>query len=230
MNPDELHRIVNRASYRAAIADAQQVIASALETYGEPAVVAVSGGKDSVAMAHLVSLQCRPAILWNDSGLELPESGAVVRALADLLGLPLVVARGNATEEGATDESAIRAPSRAALRAIGARVEFVGLRAEESRRRRMVIAKYGPHHVSPSWGCGVAWPMRRWRAADSLAYIEENGLPLHPAYRDTIWARREDVRTSWAYDEDRISVGEAEIVRRKYPELFRKLREAGRCQ
>jgi 3'-phosphoadenosine 5'-phosphosulfate sulfotransferase (PAPS reductase)/FAD synthetase len=230
---DIIYRRAFRRHYENVIADAKYVIGEALKIFGYPAAVSISGGKDSVAMAHLVSLYCRPILVWNDSGLEMPESREVVRRTALMLGLRLEIAKGNALEQelqgGCTDDDCIKKPVREALARVGARVDFVGLRADESHRRKMVINKYGPIFFSKTWRCGKAWPMRKWKAEDSLAYLDDYSLPVHPAYCDSVWGKRENVRTSWAFDADRIPCGESEIVRRKYPELFRKLREAGRC-
>lgn len=235
---DRLHRLANARSYRAVIDDAHRIVQQALERYGEPAAVGVSGGKDSVAMCHIVAQYCRPTIIWNDSGLELPESESVVRDLAQRLGLTVVVARGadalamqvalgpeqSRMQVRQIDETCIAAPVRDALREIGAKVEFVGLRAKESRRRKMVLAKYGPIYESKRWGCAIAWPMRRWSAADVFAYIDEHNLPLHPAYARTEWAERDSIRVSWAWDPSRERLGEMEYLRRYYPGLYHRIR------
>lgn len=235
---DRLYRSTHAAAYRRVVDDAHAVAVAALERFGEPAAVGVSGGKDSVAMCHVVAQHCRPTIIWNDSGLELPESEGIVRALADQLGLDVVVARGidalaRKIEIGAvaaaerakeTDELAIIAPVRDALRSIDAALEFVGLRQAESQARRMLIATHGPAHQSKRWQCGIAWPMRKWRAADVFAYIDEHGLPLHPAYLRTQWQDRDDIRVSWVWDSSRENTGDIEYLRRHYPALYRRIR------
>jgi phosphoadenosine phosphosulfate reductase len=241
---DRLHRHAHARSYRAAINDAHSIVRDALTVFGEPAAVGLSGGKDSVAMCHIVAEHCRPVIIWNDSGLELPESEGIVLTLAARLGLDVVVARGvdafersieiaaetSSNREGRLqrlDEHAIMHPVRDALVRVGAKVEFVGLRSAESRRRKIVIAKHGPICKSKRFGCGIAWPMRRWSAADVFAYIDDHGLPLHPAYSRTGWAERDEIRVSWLWDISRESKGDLEYLRRYYPDVYQRVRTAG---
>jgi phosphoadenosine phosphosulfate reductase len=235
---DRLHRSVNAYSYRRAISDAHRIVEIALERFGEPAAVGLSGGKDSVAMCHIVAQHCRPQIIWNDSGLELPESESIVRAVAAQLGLSVIVAKGrnalttqlewgmekSKKKVKTIDEQCIVSPVREVLRDLGIRVEFVGLRAQESRRRKMVLAKHGAMYLSQRWSCGIAWPLREWKTADVFAYIEEHGLPLHPAYARTNWSDRDSIRVSWAWDPSRERIGDMEYLRRFYPQLFHRIK------
>lgn len=237
MLSDRLHRTTNRRAYQRSIDDAHRIVQEALKRFGEPAAVGVSGGKDSVAMCHVVAQHCRPLVIWNDSGLELPESEGIVSELAALLGLEVCVAKGvdalelelgeTQTSAARTDELCIIAPVREAIATRGVRVEFVGLRAAESRRRKMVLAMHGPIYDSQRFGCGIAWPMRRWSTADIFAYIDEHSLPLHPAYTRTEWADRDSIRVSWAWDSTRERVGDLEYVRRYYPALYQRIRSHG---
>ncbi len=228
---DAIYRAANARHYLRLIDDAHAVIRMALGMAGGARVaVGVSGGKDSVAMCHLVAQHCRPIIIYNDSGLEMPESIDVVRALADRLELDVHVAAGDAVAlelAGRRNYDAIVRPVQQAIRDLGIGLEFVGLRRSESRNRRMLIGRYGPVHQSRRWGCLVAWPMRDWLAADVFAYLDEHGLPVHPAYSRDFGVDRDAIRVSWAYDPDRHEDGDAEYVRRHYPALYRRLRDEG---
>jgi 3'-phosphoadenosine 5'-phosphosulfate sulfotransferase (PAPS reductase)/FAD synthetase len=237
---NQVYRKVYAAHYQAVIAGAHRIVAKAVAAYPGPVAVAVSGGKDSVAMAHIVAQHCNPSVLWNDSGLELPESEGVVRSLATMIGARVIVATGDALgikmakgREGAertakhTDQQAIIEPVRKAIAEHGIVLEFVGLRKTECRNRRIMLCKYGPIHENKRWGCVTAWPMMDWEGADCLAYIEEHELPLHPAYLRTPWERRHEARVSWVWDSTREKMGELELMRRWYPALYQRLREAG---
>lgn len=243
---DALYRSANRTKYLRVVSDAHAVVIDALRNFGEPAVVAVSGGKDSVAMTHVVAQHCRPIIMWNDSGLEMPESGDIVHRLAKQLRLSLEVAKGDGMiiklsktrDEIVDDESMDDAsgdtarrcmidPQREMLRKLNAMVEFVGLRMNESRKRRMLIGHNGSWIRSNMWGCGVAWPMRYWGADDVFAYIDEYSLPLHPAYSRVFGQQRNNIRVSWIWDSARTGDGGMEYMRRYYPELWRRLRTIG---
>jgi len=193
-------------------------------------------------MAHLVAQQCRPLAIWNDSGLELPESGDVVRETCRQLGLELAIAKGDAlgiklrkgrTKAEATaihtDMHAIINPVRDLLDQRGITCNFVGLRIDESRVRKIAIFKNGAVHESKRWGRGVAWPMRRWTASDCYAYMDAHGLPVHPAYSRTLWAHgdRNKIRVSWVWDSTRETQGDLEYLKHFYPRLFARLRQLG---
>jgi len=245
MIEDGLHRHVHARHYRSVIDDANRLIQEALTRFGEPVAVALSGGKDSVCMAHLVSQHCRPLIVWNDSGLELPESEGIVKAVCEQLGLDLAIAKGDAmgikirkgrTEAfrtaRQTDQEAIIAPVLSVLSEHRISCNFVGLRAAESPTRKMVIAQKGPVHTSKRWARGVAWPMRNWTASDCYAYMDEHQLPVHPAYTRTQWAHgdRNRIRVSWVWDSTRENQGDLEYMRRFYPQIYRQLRSLGLVQ
>ena len=238
----EAYRKANSYLYSKHIRNAEEIIRVALLQCKNPAI-ALSGGKDSVAMAGLVCKFCSPKIIWNDSGLELPESKSIIYEIADRFGLEIIVAKGCAIEEAEAigrgelsryDKKVINSidtiinPVRKALIEHGIDLEFVGLRKKESIKRRMLLSQYGPIHYSKKWGIKIAWPMMNWDGRDCLAYICENNLPIHPAYlmaSDPAMAR-----VSWAFDTAREAPAETEVVRRNYPEIYRKLREAGLCQ
>ena len=230
MNRDALHRLANARQYAAVQADAHAVIADAIaQANGGLIAVGVSGGKDSVAMLHLVLAHCRsPHVIFNDSGLETPEARPLVEGLCASFGLQMHVAEGNAielAERGEDTNRAIFEPVIRALEEIGAALEFVGLRSCESKARRMTIARHGPIHQSKRFGRLIAWPMRRWTAPDVFAYLDEHKLPLHPAYLRASARDRDATRVSWAYDPDRDCFGDAEMTRRQYPALYRRLKD-----
>lgn len=65
-----------------------------------------------------------------------------------------------------------------------------GVRAEESRIRRIAQARWGDA------GPGACRPLGRWKGTDVYAYLYRHGLPVHPAYAmsyggtlDRIWLR-----------------------------------------
>jgi len=59
---------------------------------------------------------------------------------------------------------------------------FVGLRAEESRGRRMSLNMYGKLHWAKSGQCRVC-PLADWKTADIAAYTYANKLPLLDSYK-----------------------------------------------
>jgi|GEM_PF-4797616 len=238
----KLYRQMNSYHYSKMIKRARTIIERALSQSARPAI-ALSGGKDSVAMAGIVCQFCKPLVIWNDSGLEMPESKTIVYAVAEMFGLEVIVAKGCAMEEaekvakGELSKTSTKVmqsldtivgPVKKSLADNYVDLEFVGLRKGESLTRKMLLCKYGPIHESKRWGIVIAWPMMDWDGADCLAYITEHDLPLHPAYlRDDNPA---DVRVSWAFDKTRQQPAETEHLKRTYPQIYRKLREIGLCQ
>jgi 3'-phosphoadenosine 5'-phosphosulfate sulfotransferase (PAPS reductase)/FAD synthetase len=196
--------------------------------------VAVSGGKDSIAMCGIVCEFCKPVIIWNDSDFELPESYFVIKQISDMYNLKIIIAKGNAYDKvliASNDdviEDVIIRPVKKVMIENNIDIEFVGLRQSESKKRKMLLRKYGPIHESKRWGITIAWPMTRWEGIDCLAYITENNLPLHPAYMRS--KNPEKTRVSWIFDWSREQPSETEYVRKYYPEIYRKLREKNICQ
>ncbi len=63
------------------------------EKVGKPVIVSYSGGKDSLVALHLtLETGIRPHILFNNTGIEMPETVETVRRTAERYGLPLLVA------------------------------------------------------------------------------------------------------------------------------------------
>ena len=240
---DKLYRLTHKWQYEKAKKDADRVIIEALERFGETSAIGISGGKDSIAMLGMVIKHTKPLVIYNDSGLELPDSLPVVKKACDLYGLDLHIAKPVESaleqlkrmgvesfcykEKGTRlDEEVIFAPIKKLLDKLGVSVEFVGLRAAESKGRLITIKKFGGMHQSKKYGCGIAWPMRYWTAQDVLAFIDELGLPLHPAYTRTSKAiNRADIRVSWSlWSQNSLKAEEITYIRQFYPKFFSEIR------
>ncbi len=63
------------------------------EKVGKPVIVSYSGGKDSLAALHLtLEAGIKPYVLFNNTGIELPETVESVKRIVDKYGLELLVA------------------------------------------------------------------------------------------------------------------------------------------
>lgn len=233
---DKLYRITRKNEYLRCQIDAESIIKKALCYNRENIAVAVSGGKDSVVLAHMVSKQCKPFLLFTDSGLEPPESVGIVHELSKKLNLEIITEKRDAIQwlkENGRDKSkgskididCIDAPTKSLLSKYKIGTEFVGLREEESKKRRFLIRTNGVVFENKKWGCITAYPLRRWTARDVFAYIDEYKLPLHPAYTRTSWQERDKIRVSWIWDVDFENRGAIEYLRKFYPQIYKKLRE-----
>lgn len=145
--------------------------------------ISVSWGKDSVAAAHL-ALQVAPTavVRWARARhVETPECeqvrdaflamhpGARYEEIEYEFPVPLRF------EPGHED-----APDFDALGQVLAGRHVSGIRAEESRIRRISIHHRGPVTVN------TCRPLARWQATDVFAFLHREGLPVHPAYAMTM--------------------------------------------
>jgi 3'-phosphoadenosine 5'-phosphosulfate sulfotransferase (PAPS reductase)/FAD synthetase len=145
--------------------------------------VAYSGGKDSTVLLHL-ALQVQQDIdvfHWDHGSQLMPrEIQAEIIANAKQLGAKnLIVETSPAVERGDMRENwrgwyKVFWGSLAKVKKIhGWQMQFVGLRNEESHKRRAKIRK-------PTKG--EAYPLADWTYLDIWAYIVSNGLPYPKVY------------------------------------------------
>lgn len=144
-----------------------------------PDYCGVSWGKDSVVVAHL----CRrvdpgiPLVYMIDGEWENPDCRLVRDAfLADYPGAYFEYVTPPQLQTAPDGRVwPIWADFRVAKRAHGPRY-VSGVRAQESRVRRMRAAKYG--ESSPN----TCAPITYWQAEHVFAYLARHGLPIHPVY------------------------------------------------
>lgn len=149
--------------------------------------VSVSWGKDSVVLADL-ALRTDPdlPLVWIvEQGIENPYCRLVAAAFCRRDPAPRYVelpcyhdslARlsdgGRASDSRETPE--FRSACRRAERMFGRRI--VGIRSEESGRRRISAAVHG---IATQRVCR---PLLSWRGAEIFAYLAQRRLPVHPNY------------------------------------------------
>lgn len=205
--------------------------------------IACSGGKDSVAMLHLI--QCASAeptpVLWHDSGVEWPGVEQVFARLKDRQLVPaLHVVRpkhdvielkrrqlAGEISAASKDRLALFAPLAAAVRAAGYDAAAVGLRQEESRARAVDRATHGPIYRRRD-GILRCLPLADWTWRDVFAYSVTHRLPLHPIYSAPLLdlEHRGRIRLSWWLSTDHWRHGEIAWVRDNYPDIYARLRQA----
>jgi phosphoadenosine phosphosulfate reductase len=188
------------ARHRRALDSARALVREALSL--GPAYVAVSGGKDSVALLGIVREIAPDLPAWHiDSGMETPETLAV---LAQVCGLrtasPALDIATMAEMVGAWGYTGpkklpgqwhwsdsdwkrilIDEPSAALCAEHGYRVVLTGCRADESRARGKRVARWGAIKERKD-GIVHAWPLAYWTGLDSLAYCHQQGLPISGIY------------------------------------------------
>ncbi len=208
----------------------EEAVSFIREIVGEkklPVVVSFSGGKDSLATYLLVEKALgKVPILFNDTGLELPETVEYVRRFAEKKKLKLLVA-----DAGKKFYEALKVmgpPARdyrwcckvAKLSPIASLVNrefpegvlsFVGQRALESARRaispRVWRNRWLPKIVAAS-------PIQYWSALDVWLYLIREKVEFNPLYLEGF-----DRLGCWLCPATEL--GELEAVAEKHPELWK---------
>lgn len=209
-----------------------------------PGFVAFSGGKDSLVSLHL-ALQVDPNIpvCFYDSGLEFPENIEYIQYLANLYNINLHIIKSDPSildilhKEATLDhkrtpvhlkaslvEAKIIEPSRKAHEQFGAG-RIWGLRAEESRERRMLLlgnkgsfeSKTGERITSPVWN---------WTTDQIFGYIEEHNIPLNPVYSKLrlLGVEEKGLRVGSIIDGSNLDFGRITWLKRGWPEIYDQLR------
>lgn len=162
---------------------AKEIIRKALEE--ERCYVGYSGGKDSTAMLHLVLQQCRSILVvhWDYGPGFMPrEIEEAIIANARAIGAKnLSIHTSEKYQEFHRPDFAVFAREYIGrvlprLRSRGYSCSFVGLRAEESCKRKRRI-KRREYIVTRE-----AWPLADWTWMDVWAHIISNDLPYLSHY------------------------------------------------
>lgn len=156
--------------HRRAVREAEDIIRGALERAQRP-YVAFSGGKDSTVMAHLVLQQMPGILVWHAWSIwRPPEVEAEMDGIAQALGAKRYrVVRGLGGR--------LHGQHVPRLLEEGHDLVFVGLRSEESGKRRRRIARRLYITDIPE-----SWPIASWTWMDVWAYIVSHDLPYLGAY------------------------------------------------
>jgi phosphoadenosine phosphosulfate reductase len=144
-----------------------------------------------------LSVDKRVPVVWFDSGWEFPEHRAYVHDLANVLGLrfypmltadPVAALRASgllnhAAAHGPVPDlfdTLIAAPSALAHAQFGPGTLW-GLRADESRGRRLLLSRSNGtvHRVDGTVATSPIWD---WRKGDAAAYLASNGVAVSPVY------------------------------------------------
>lgn len=206
----------------------------------------LSGGKDSTALAGLL-VESGIDVQWchAHSSLNLPDTLKTTEAVADKLDLAFDIiepeqdaleALSMLPKEKSIFESARgflgRFTSGALLIQYGYEGEwdghFDGVRAEESRQRKIMLYQYGPVYQSKldrKWTCR---PLAWWSAMDVLAFCVSRDLPIHPYYELCVNAYNvplNTIRIDWLFAvNDGINArGACAPIKRFYPGVWNRI-------
>lgn len=185
---------------------------------------AVSWGKDSVVVAHLMrSVAPDVPLVYLRQSTENPDCAAVRADYASRFPgqryaeVPVVYGGERVSHKAGPWKRAIAAT----VREFGATV--MGIRADESSVRRLSVLHLG---LSTRTTCRpIAW----WTAADVFAYLAVRELPVHPVYAmlgNGRWPR-DRVRTASIGGQDGTGNGRREWEQEYYGDVLRRV-ESGR--
>ena len=171
--------------------------------------VALSGGKDSTAVAHLARrVDPSTPLVFYDSGAEFPQTlrwmertqeewGGIVRipAVPDAVSLfeqeGFLTGRptdGKQRSSRSLHRVLIEEPEACARRMLGCDWNLLGLRADESPGRSLALVRGRGETVRHDRGgefvSGSFSPIWRWRAAHVHTYLTRNRVPMSSLYRD----------------------------------------------
>jgi len=219
---------------------------SAIEEYllRDTFYMSFSGGKDSLALLHLVSTIKAVPIVFIDSGAELDATHNCISEI-EALGhkvlryypkLSIVEMCKQAAFWGAeTDnevtwklsqwrETLLNEPARRALADTGVSAICLGLRKSENRGRLMMLNKYGIEFVRQD-GMKIFSPIANWHGDDVIAYCLENDLPISSEYLSPADSMRdrESRRTGTMLGTSGTTHGRFQVFRREHPALWAKM-------
>ncbi len=207
--------------------------------------VMMSGGKDSTALTHLVCAEMgyKFPIGSEKDDLDFPGEEEYVTEIAAMCGAPLHILRppfsaegylrsiaGNLLPDGNLHSRAAKLSKECfynVVEAFSADYEgiFLGLRAKESRGRRMNRICRGLVYQKKA-GQWVAEPLGDWEGIDVYAYLLSRDIPMLPVYKCIALMHKDDpaqIRKSWYVPGDHAAQGGIAWLRRYYPSLFDKL-------
>ena len=200
---------------------ANRLIEAGLELADKPCV-AWSGGKDSTVLLHLVlKFEPRIVVIFNNTGVEFPETLKFVKRLTKEWDLNLHIAKpgeknfwwclehrgypllgktftrrrvGVSDKQRKVIESGARLspaccwyckekPSLDKCRALGIDLTFLGIMADESRRRKFNWMEFGDFYCTKKENMWKVHPLSIWREEDIWEYHRLHSLPLCEIYR-----------------------------------------------
>jgi len=223
MNLPEIARIHAKThQFQAAVNNAGSIIRRALaEKAGW--YVAFSGGKDSTVVAALVREQYPEVpLIWSDDEWFFPETAEYMAHMENLHHI-----RTNAWHAEWFQISGDWKGIPDYANSKGWHGAFLGLRQEESGKRRVYLRTYGPLHFAEKnrqWQCN---PIHNWTWRDVWAYIHTKKLDYNRAYdrMNEIGVEPQQQRIGPFAVERALGYGQLAILKRGWPDLFNRFAE-----
>lgn len=205
--------------------------------------VALSGGKDSVAMAFIVNEAAEKCgknfELWaHMSDASFPGTAETCAKVAEMTGRKLEISRCEQSAFDLLNVDPVKAFGKSGIFFDAVRkynktkdLAFVGVRAYESKRRMKAAKAHGKSFYSVSMGkIDIANPIQWFDVYDVFAAIYEYGAPIHPIYKKTAvnlggnsTGEPQFIRLSYITAKDLWDRGTLVFIKLNYPEIYSKL-------
>jgi phosphoadenosine phosphosulfate reductase len=197
----DMRRIIKERPYQVKLKATKQRVKAWVKMFPGKCAIACSFGKDSMVLLHM-ALQVDPQVLvmFNNSGIEYPETIKLKKQLSTEWDLNLVETRPTKTFWECLKEYGLphvnryinnepkccyhikTQPAMKVIKQLGIQASLVGIRAQESLARLMTICQKGIGYYSPTWGTRMIRPIAEWTETEVWKYHEENNLPINEAY------------------------------------------------
>lgn len=202
--------------------------------------LAISGGKDSVAMAGIVDQAARASgrdfVLWGHvSDASFPGTEETIIATGERLNRQVILDRSPVSAFDVVGQQSARQFGKQGyffeaiarfIRSGGYDLAFVGVRAAESARRRKAARVHGDlfHSTVPA-DCLRSHPILWFRIEHVAAALIDYDLPIHPIY-EKVAVNDRNIRLGYVTALDLVNMGTVVFLRVNYPDLYRKLIDA----
>lgn len=236
----------NSRRFQEKLKDSIDLCAKQLQAHESP-YVALSGGKDSGALAYVVDRAARMTgkeyRIWSHvSDASFPETVETINRIAGKLGRTVdfyesgssaIEAVGGTKERVKFGKSGVFYDS-VRQYAADKDLSFVGVRASESKRRKRAAKVHGQTFHSASMGdVDICYPLLWFRLEDVAATTVMFNIPLHPIYKKQPIdmgknANGENyfIRLGYVTSRDLLDKGTAIFLKLNYPDIFAKLQKA----
>jgi 3'-phosphoadenosine 5'-phosphosulfate sulfotransferase (PAPS reductase)/FAD synthetase len=211
------------------VRQANQIIKEFLRMCSKP-YVSFSGGKDSTVVLHLVSLIDKSIPVFTQfDDLDYPHKKKHCQKILeafDMNNFYMVDTQESVWEMVGTDQKMdandiFYRVIESFLKRVDCNGHFMGLRIEESKKRKMNYLTRG--HIYIRQGMKVCTPIALWEGMDVFAYIIQNDIPYIDVYDKDTFDMPHEIRFSWWYNPSFENQGNVVKIKKNNPELFSRL-------
>jgi 3'-phosphoadenosine 5'-phosphosulfate sulfotransferase (PAPS reductase)/FAD synthetase len=192
-------------SYEDKLPITQVIVERNLRELGKDVAVAWSGGKDSSVVLHMVwKIYPEVPVIFNNTGIEYPETIAYIRKMTKLWNLNLIETKPIKSFFQCVDEYGWpkgkgdrrdghssrccyylkERPAQLIYRQLKTKGVFTGTTAPENRNRQLHAVHNGTCYklVKENWK--MIHPILYWTEADVWQYVKENNLLMNEIYKN----------------------------------------------